>query len=153
MSAYGEQAIKELLANTAQADMEHLNWLLSEYQYEDLWLAQIVSINERASLHFRASQGLEPINILLFILRDEEAKNIISELAQDMSLERLEQAVNRVKRVIQQQKGELLEVDLRLPALFLGFKDEPYDLDAYLADILQILRPTEVRRLLMSRIS
>ncbi len=146
--AYGDEAIKALLGDTIGDGIAQFDTVLKQYQFEDLWLAQIIAINERARLQMCASQGTSPINLLIFILQNPDALTAITTFASDRRRETLSGAVSTVKSLTLNKSPQLLQTDLRLPQLFLASLGDSYTIDQYIADIIQLLANKDVRVLL-----
>ena len=69
IAVYGNEVIKSLFLGKQKYDIKHLKILLEEMLYDDLWLAQILTLSERAILdqNFKKYKNLN--NYVLSIIR------------------------------------------------------------------------------------
>ncbi|NAZ30456.1 MAG: hypothetical protein GU354_04715 [Caldimicrobium sp.] len=141
---YGNQLIEAITVGESINYLEDLKEKLETKLYDDIWLAQLISINERSILNqmFRKNKKLK--NTLTYILdhyiRDVEFKNFFDNFLKkkSKSKEDLKKIIIKIKNIIKKDK-ELLKAVSHSKAIQIMKIETTYTIDDYLADLIQIL--------------
>ena len=141
---YGNQLIEAITVSESINYLEDLKEKLETKLYDDIWLAQLISINERSILNqmFRKNKKLK--NTLTYILdhyiRDVEFKNFFDNFLKkkSKSKEDLKKIIIKIKNIIKKDK-ELLKAVSHSKAMQIMKIETTYTIDDYLADLIQIL--------------
>jgi hypothetical protein len=141
---YGNQLIEAITGGESINYLENLKEKLETKLYDDIWLAQLISINERSILNqmFRKNNKLKNtfIYILDHYISDVEFKNYFGNFLKKKtkSKEDLKKLIMKVKNIIKKDK-ELLKAVSNSKAIQIMKTETTYTIDDYLADLIQIL--------------
>jgi hypothetical protein len=141
---YGNQLIEAITGGESINYLEDLKEKLETKLYDDIWLAQLISINERSILNqmFRKNKKLK--NTLTYILdhyiSDVQFKNYFENFLnkKTKSKEDLKKLIMKIKNIIKKDK-ELLKAVSHSKAIQIMKIETTYTIDDYLADLIQIL--------------
>lgn len=141
---YGNQLIEAITGGESINYLEDLKEKLETKLYDDIWLAQLISINERSILNqmFRKNKKLK--NTLTYILdhyiSDVQFKNYFENFLnkKTKSKEDLKKLIMKIKNFIKKDK-ELLKAVSHSKAIQIMKIETTYTIDDYLADLIQIL--------------
>jgi len=153
---YGNQLIQAITGGESINYLEDLKEKLETKLYDDIWLAQLISINERSILNqmFRKNKKLK--NTLTYILdhyiSDVEFKNYFENFLnkKTKSKEDLKKLIVKIKNIIKKDK-ELLKAVSHSKAIQIMKIETTYTIDDYLADLIQILLCPKVFNYLLAQ--
>jgi hypothetical protein len=137
---YGNMAIEELFKGKG-AEISTLKETIGSLLYDDLWLAQLIAISERSILLEQAGGN----NCLMLVKQVLNEDFMISQKVREFVSNRYKDeksAENILKQIVTQIKDSLGArlTSLPKPFLFTLFNQyDKYDLDDYLADVIQII--------------
>jgi hypothetical protein len=141
---YGNQLLEAITGGESINYLEDLKEKLETKLYDDIWLAQLISINERSILNqmFRKNKKLK--NTLTYIfghyISDVEFKNYFENFLnkKTKSKEDLKKLIMKIKSIIKKDK-ELLKAVSHSKVIQIMKIETTYTIDDYLADLIQIL--------------
>ncbi len=154
IAVYGNEVIKTLFVGKQKYDIGYFKKQLEEILYDDLWLAQIITISERAVLdqNFKKNKNLN--NYVLSILKNNEMLSGVKEFQSNKNNITLKKVTERIIEKINQYDKNLLAIrPTPAEVIIKSSSGEDYNLKDYVADIIQFLSCAEVRNILIRLIS
>lgn len=151
IAVYGNEVIKTLFAGRQRHNIEYFKKLLEEKLFDDMWLAHLITISERAILEQNFKKNRKLNNYIITILKNKEILSEIENFSSNKSIEMLKKIVAQIISVIEKDDKNLL--DLTPPAItIINSLRENYQIEDYLADIVQFLSCKEVRDFLINNL-
>ena len=144
IAVYGNEVIKSLFLGKQKYDIKHLKILLEEMLYDDLWLAQILTLSERAILdqNFKKYKNLN--NYVLSIIGNDEILQLIKDFRTKEDLNTLNIVTNKTIDYLRKYDANLLNIrPIPAQAIF-NLSAETYEVEDYVADLIQFLSCKEV---------
>ena len=148
IAVYGNEVIKSLFVGKQKYDIEHFKKQLEEMLYDDLWLAQIITMSERALLdqNFKKNKNLN--NYVLSFLRNNELLSELKNFQLSRNNKTLEEVTDRAIEMIKQYDKNLLNISPTPAEIIIKSSGEDYNIKDYVADIIQFLSCKEVVHIL-----
>jgi hypothetical protein len=148
IAVYGNEVIKSLFVGKQKHDIKHFKKQLEEMLYDDLWLAQIITMSERALLdqNFKKNKNLN--NYVLSFLRNNELLSELKNFQLSRNNKTLEEVTDRAIEMIKQYDKNLLNISPTPAEIIIKSSGEDYNIKDYVADIIQFLSCKEVVHIL-----
>ncbi|ROL56135.1 hypothetical protein D9V84_09435 [Bacteroidetes/Chlorobi group bacterium Naka2016] len=139
IAVYGNEVIKSLFVGRQKYDIEHFKKQLEEMLYDDLWLAQIITVSERAVLdqNFKKNKNLN--NYVISILKNNDILSEVKKFQSNRDNKTLEEVTDRVIEMIKQCDKNLLDISPTPAEIIIKMSGENYNIRDYVADIIQFL--------------
>jgi hypothetical protein len=153
ISVYGNRVIESLFFEKQKHDIEHLKVLLEEMLSDDLWLAQIITISERAILdqNFKKHKNLN--NYVLSILSNKEILDEAKNFQTTKDIKNLESITEKTIKLIEKFDKNLLGIRTIPAEIIFSLSNESYKRKDYVADLIQFLSCEEITNNLENFIS
>jgi hypothetical protein len=148
IAVYGNEVIKTLFVGEQKYDIRHFKKQLEEMLYDDLWLAQIITISERIILDQNFKKNKKLNNYVLSILKNEKIVSEIKEFYLNKDIKTLEKITEEALEMIKNYDKDLLELKPIPAEIIIKSSGEDYDIKDYIADIIQFLSCKEVMEVL-----
>jgi hypothetical protein len=148
IAVYGNEVIKTLFIGEQKYDIGYFKKQLEEMLYDDLWLAQIITISERIILEQNFKKNKKLNNYVLSILKNEKIVSEIKEFYINKDIKILEKITIEVLEMIKNYDKDLLEIKPIPAEIIIKSSGEDYDIKDYIADIIQFLSCKEVMEVL-----
>ena len=152
IAVYGNEVAQSLFVGKAKHNVDYFKQKLEGMLFDDIWLGQVIAISERAILELMFKSYKEKINYLLAIIEDDEILQMIKELPTIISEEDLKIAIAKVYERLKTNHPHLLNIKPIPAELMLAAAQETYDVNHYLADIVQFLSCNELLRTIKEKI-
>jgi len=153
ISVYGNRVIESLFFEKQKHDIEHLKVLLEEMLSDDLWLAQIITISERAILdqNFKKHKNLN--NYVLSILSNKEILDEAKNFQTTKDIKNLESITEKTIELIKKFDKNLLGIRTIPAEIIFSLSNESYKRKDHVADLIQFLSCEEITNNLENFIS
>ena len=144
VAVYGNEVIRSLFIGEQTHNIEYFKQKLEGILYDDLWLGQIITLSERAVLDHFFKKKNKLNNYILMILNNNTLLSEIKKFQGRRESKNLENITKNVITLIKELNKDLLEIK-PIPAEFImKSSGEKYNLEDYIADIIQFLSCEEV---------
>ncbi|MCX7880193.1 MAG: hypothetical protein N2517_05985 [Ignavibacteria bacterium] len=150
-AGYGNEVIVGLFGGAQKYNIEHFKELLEQMYYDDLWLSQIIAISERTILNQNYKKHKIFENFLTTILDNQQIISAISEIQSHLNLESLKNIAKSIIENLKQNKKNILLFTPTPAEIILNSFAENYNLQDYIADIVQFLACEDIREFLVKR--
>jgi len=144
IAVYGNEVIQRLFIGKQKYDIEHFKKQLEGMLYDDLWLGQIITMSERAVLDQNFKKNKKLNNYTLSILKNSEMLKEVNKFRLNRNNKTLEDATLRIIGMIKDYDKNLLEIRPTPAEVIIKSSGEDYDIDDYVADIVQFLSCKEI---------
>jgi len=144
IAVYGNEVIKSLFIGKQKYDIEHFKKQLEEMLYDDLWLGQIITMSERAVLDQNFKRNKKLNNYVISILKNDEILSEVKKFQLSRKNTTLEEITDRVIGMIKEYDKNLLEIRPTPAEIIIKASGEDYNIQDYVADIIQFLSCEEV---------
>ncbi|MEM3122295.1 MAG: hypothetical protein QXH60_02530 [Candidatus Pacearchaeota archaeon] len=144
VAVYGNEVIKNIFAGKQKHDISYFKKQLEEMLYDDLWLAQIITLSERTILDQNFKRNKKLNNYITTILRSSELLSEIKRLQTNMNEKLLTTTVSKILEVVKRVDKNLLQIRPTPAELMIKSSGEDYDINDYVADIVQLLSCKDV---------
>jgi len=121
--------------------------------YDDLWLGQIITMSERAILDQNFKKNNKLNNYVISILKNKEILSEINKFQSNRNDETLKEVTESIIEKIKQYDKNLLDIKPTLAEIIIRLSMNDYDINNYVADIIQFLSCKEVVSILLEAIS
>ncbi len=148
IAVYGNEVIKTLFVGEQKYDIRHFKKQLEEMLYDDLWLAQIITISERTILDQNFKKNKKLNNYVLSILKNEKIVSEIKEFYLNKDINTLEKITEEALEMIKNYDKDLFGIKSIPAEIIIKSSGEDYDIKDYIADIIQFLSCKEVMEVL-----
>ncbi len=141
---YGNEVIKSLFVGRQKYDIEHFRKQLEEMLYDDLWLAQIITMSERTVLdqNFKKNKNLN--NYVISILKNNEMLSEVKKFQISRNNKTLADVTDKTIEMIKKYDKNLLDISPTPAEIIIKSSGEDYNIRDYVADIIQFLSCKEV---------
>lgn len=141
---YGNKVIEKLYFDNNLRNIDFLRERLEKIQYDDIWLAQTISLSERTVLHQFFKNHEDYCNFIIMFLKHKELQAILKQFNHNKSQQNLIACTQRAKDIIYSKEPNLQSIS-NIPAIpIIAATGIDYSFDDYLADIIQILSSSKV---------
>jgi len=144
IAVYGNEVIQRLFIGKQKYDIEHFKKQLEGMLYDDLWLGQMITMSERAVLYQNFKKNKKLNNYTLSILKNSEMLKEVNKFRLNRNNKTLEDATLRIIGMIKDYDKNLLEIRPTPAEVIIKSSGEDYDIDDYVADIVQFLSCKEI---------
>ena len=144
IAVYGNEVIQRLFIGKQKYDIEHFKKQLEGMLYDDLWLGQMITMSERAVLDQNFKKNKKLNNYTLSILKNSEMLKEVNKFRLNRNNKTLEDATLRIIGMIKDYDKNLLEIRPTPAEVIIKSSGEDYDIDDYVADIVQFLSCKEI---------
>ena len=144
IAVYGNEVIKILFVEKQKYDIEYFKKQLEGMLYDDLWLGQMITMSERAVLDQNFKKNKKLNNYTLSILKNSEMLKEVNKFRLNRNNKTLEDATLRIIGMIKDYDKNLLEIRPTPAEVIIKSSGEDYDIDDYVADIVQFLSCKEI---------
>jgi len=144
IAVYGNEVIKILFVEKQKYDIEYFKKQLEGMLYDDLWLGQMITMSERAVLDQNFKKNKKLNNYTLSILKNSEMLKEVNKFRLNRNNKTLEDATLRIIGMIKDYDKNLLEIRPTPAEVIIKSSGEDYDVDDYVADIVQFLSCKEI---------
>jgi hypothetical protein len=139
IAVYGNEVIKSLFVGKQKYDINHFKKQLEEILYDDLWLAQIITMSERAVLDQNFKKNKKLNNYVISILRNDEILSEVKKFQLNRNIKTLEEVTDKTIEMIKQYDKNLLNITPTPAEIIIKSTGEDYDIRNYVSDIIQFL--------------
>ena len=139
IAVYGNEVIKSLFVGKQKYDINHFKKQLEEILYDDLWLAQIITMSERAVLDQNFKKNKKLNNYVISILRNDEILSEVKKFQLNRNIKTLEEVTDKTIEMIKQYDKNLLNITPTPAEIIIKSTGEGYDIRNYVSDIIQFL--------------
>jgi hypothetical protein len=144
IAVYGNEVIQRLFIGKQKYDIEHFKKQLEGMLYDDLWLGQMITMSERAVLDQNFKKNKKLNNYTLSILKNSEMLKEVNKFRLNRNNKTLEDVTLRIIGMIKDYDKNLLEIRPTPAEVIIKSSGEDYDIDDYVADIVQFLSCKEI---------
>lgn len=144
IAVYGNEVIQRLFIGKQKYDIEHFKKQLEGMLYDDLWLGQMITMSERAVLDQNFKKNKKLNNYTLSILKNSGMLKEVNKFRLNRNNKTLEDATLRIIGMIKDYDKNLLEIRPTPAEVIIKSSGEDYDIDDYVADIVQFLSCKEI---------
>jgi hypothetical protein len=144
ITAYGNEVIKSLFVGKQRYDIKHFKKQLEEILYDDLWLGQIITISERTVLDQNLKKNKNSNNYVISILKNTEILSKIKEFQLRRDNKTLEEITAKIIEIIKDYDKNLIEIRPTPAEIIFNWSGENYNIEDYVADIIQFLSCEDV---------
>jgi len=148
IAVYGNEVIRSLFVGKQKYDIKYFKKQLEEILYDDLWLGQIITISERTVLEQNFKKNKRLNNYVISILNN---KNILFEIKKfqlSRNIKTLEEVTYKTIEMIKNYDKNLIEIRPVPAEIIIRLSGEDYDIEDYVADIIQFLSSEEIINIL-----
>lgn len=144
IAVYGNEVINSLYVGQNKYDINYFKQQLEAMLYDDLWLAQLLTMSERTILaqNFKKNKNLN--NYVLSILKNRAILSELSKFQHTNNIYTLEKITLNILEMIKQYDSNLLDIRPTPAEIIFQSSGEFYEIKDYVADIIQFLSCKDV---------
>ena len=153
LTVYGNEVIKSIFVGKQKYGIEHFKKQMEGMVYDDLWLGQIITISERALLIQNFKKNRKLSSYVISILKDSEIISEIKKLQSNRNDETLKEVTYKIIEKIKRHDSDLFNIRPTLAEIVINSSGENYNIEDYIADVIQFLSCEEVVNILRPEIN